>query len=490
MIEFDENDDPRLTIGEHLEALRLHVLKCVLYVAAALAVCLMFQGPLMEWATYPHRRVVADLAQEVQVEEAPGELRELIAGAASRDQELERALEAVRRREAALRERLEPSVDRLTALDREQAALALELTRLGEEVQALGEAADREALLAIGARREELERRAAALHERVEREVHPFMDRFARAPRMELVQLRYQEGFLSFVKLALVAALFVASPLVARELWSFVAVGLYPHEKRYVHLFAPLTFVAFAVGAAFGYWILIPLGLRFLATYPPPELIAGTFSLSDYLSLFTTLTLVVGAVFELPLVMTFLTLIGVGSPEKYRAYRRYCILGAFVVAAFLTPPDPVTQSLMAVPLIVLYEVGIWSSVLVRRWRVEPVHEEEDLAPPPASPPASPPSAGGGDEPSAPPAVPVIAPPAHETVPRAANPLLAAEPPEERAQDGEQDGEEDFGGEGDYSDPTLAYLEPDEDDTPPAAPPGDEDSPSPGEGDGQDRGDTA
>ncbi len=428
-----------MTIGQHLEALRWHVLRCVGYVAAALVVCLIFQSRLMQWATWPHRRVVSALAEEVQLEEAPPALQDLIAGANRRDMALARGLEAARRKEASLREALEPSQGRLEELAAEQAALEVELEALLAEAEAMADPPERAALTALAERRAALEARVAALHGRVEQEVHPFMDRHARVMRYELVQLRYQEGFLAFVKLALVSALFVASPLVARELWKFVAVGLYPDEKRYVHLFAPLTFGAFVVGAAFGYAVLIPLGLRFLATYPPPELVAGTFSLSDYLSLFITLTLLVGCVFELPLVMCFLSLIRVVSTEQYRAFRRYFVLVAFVVAAVLTPPDPVTQTLMAVPMLGLYEVGILLSAFVRR-RDEPAPLEDDGAAPAPALPASDDAATA--PPPAPTAVaPVLAPPAHETVARPPRHLLALEPDDAtlaRAPDGEDD----------------------------------------------------
>jgi len=116
--------------------------------------------------------------------------------------------------------------------------------------------------------------------------------------------------------------------------------------------------VAFVIGAAFGYYVLIPQGLKFLATYGA-DYIQGQFALSEYLSLFINMTLVVGLIFELPLIMTFLSLIGVVKAEAYGRFRRYWILAATVIAAIIAPtPDPFTLLLCTGPLFVLYEVGI------------------------------------------------------------------------------------------------------------------------------------
>src|SRR5262249_6122391 len=154
-------------------------------------------------------------------------------------------------------------------------------------------------------------------------------------------------------RVAMVFALFVASPLVARELWKFVAAGLHKNEKRYVRWFAPLTFLAFITGACFGYFILIPAGLKFLATYGDENMV-GQFNLAAYLSLFLQFTLVVGLIFELPLIMNFVALLGFVSPDQFSGFRRYWVLVAFVLAAILAPAgDPLSLVLCATPLLVL-----------------------------------------------------------------------------------------------------------------------------------------
>ena len=141
------------------------------------------------------------------------------------------------------------------------------------------------------------------------------------------------------------------------EGWKFVGAGLYKNEQRHVKMFLPFSLGLFAVGAFFGYTILIPVALTFLAQWGGAD-IQMAFTLGDYIGLFFTLTLVLGLVFQTPLVMVFLNRIGMGSVQGFGRARRMAILVGFVVSAFLTPPDPFSLLLMAGPLVLLYEVGI------------------------------------------------------------------------------------------------------------------------------------
>jgi Tat protein translocase TatC len=169
--------------------------------------------------------------------------------------------------------------------------------------------------------------------------------------------LHYEESFFCHLTVAFIAALIWTIPYMLYQIWLFVAAGLYPHEKRYLTSSFPFAMGLFMAGVVFGYFILIPIGLRFLGSYGVEEVKIG-FSLSSYLSLFFTLTVVCGLIFELPLVMLVLTRLHILSSQNYISQWRYFVLAAFVVAAVLTPPDAVTQILMAIPLIMLYGVGI------------------------------------------------------------------------------------------------------------------------------------
>jgi sec-independent protein translocase protein TatC len=380
------DDELRMTIGEHLEELRWHVFKAVGYVGVALIVCLIFQDELMTWATAPHITVMERIERDARV--GQGELDRdvlaLLADIDKRDKDLNEAVNRVERREAQLHAALQDSDEteaRLEELKDELEELEDELDELEDDMGGLD-------LDVVRERRRALLERRADLGARVELEVRPLIDKNATPPKQELTQLKYQEAFISALKLSLVAAMFLASPIVVFELWRFVSKGLYPNERKYVRFFFPLSLIAFICGGAFGYYLLIPLGLQFLVTYGNPEQVTGAIALGDYLSLFTTMTLVVGAVFELPLVMSFLSLVGIVPPQIYRKHRRFFILGAFIGGALLTPPDPVTQILMAIPILLLYELGIISSTILYRKR------QEQPEPDPPDPPSS---GGGGGE---------------------------------------------------------------------------------------------
>ena len=183
---------------------------------------------------------------------------------------------------------------------------------------------------------------------------------------MKLEPIRYQETFIAFIKMAFIAAIFVGSPLIAYQLWAFVAAGLYKKERNWVWVFAPFSLLMFIGGCLFGYFVLIRYGLLFLASYADNfrDEITLSPSLSMYMSLVLTLTVVAGVIFELPLVMLFLSKIGLVPPGAWIKFARYMIVGIFLMAALLTPPDAVTQLLMAGPLLVLYILGIILSRLM------------------------------------------------------------------------------------------------------------------------------
>lgn len=384
-------DETRMSIGEHLEELRWHVLRAVLVVLGLLMVALWQQEHLMTFATWPHRSVVKSLGDDRYFPGVERGLKDELLRAWEQDEELARRLDATDRNAALLRYRADPKKveEEIRRLRADQDALEAKLASLADELEAAVAASERDEAKEreLVAARAALAKERQALRERYEAHVLPFFDERAKVPRIELTQLKYTEAFLSSLKLCLVVALFVGSPLVVRELWAFVAKGLYAHEKRWVRLFGPLSFVAFILGGTFGYFVLIPTGLRFLIAYGSTDLVGATISLGDYLSLFVALTLVMGAIFELPLVMVFTTLVGVTNPDLFRRYRRHFILGSFVLGAVLTPtPDPFTQLLMVGPLYGLYELGIWLSGLVGK---APAPPAQPAPPPPPAPEEAP-----------------------------------------------------------------------------------------------------
>ncbi len=176
--------------------------------------------------------------------------------------------------------------------------------------------------------------------------------------------LSYQEGFFAYLKLCIISAMFLAYPFLIYQAWGFVGVGLYPNERRYVKIFLPISFVAFITGSLFGYFFLIPLCLYFLLNILGSA-IEPIITMSQYITLVFLLTLALGIVFQIPLVMLLLARIGVCNAEDYARYRKHILLGIFVLAAIITPPDPFSQLSTAIPMLGLYELGI---LLVRPTR--------------------------------------------------------------------------------------------------------------------------
>ena len=166
------------------------------------------------------------------------------------------------------------------------------------------------------------------------------------------------EAFFSHIKISIVAGLFLVSPYVFAQIWGFIAPGLYAHERKWMVPMAVVSALFFTAGALFGYFIVFPYGFEFFASFST-EGIQFTPKLNEYLSFCLKLLFAFGLVFELPLFIFFLARLGMVSSTGLRKKRKYAILVAFVVSAVLTPPDPFTQCLMAGPLIVLYELGIW-----------------------------------------------------------------------------------------------------------------------------------
>ncbi|TET37178.1 MAG: twin-arginine translocase subunit TatC [Planctomycetota bacterium] len=191
-------------------------------------------------------------------------------------------------------------------------------------------------------------------------------------PPPQLMVLKYQESFLIYMKVCAVFALLLGIPFTLYNFWKFIAAGLYPHERSVVYIAAPLSLGLFVAGILFGYFFLIRFGLKFLITYGNPEIIRSSMTLGFYFGLFVLLTLVVGIIFQLPMVMLALARIGIVSPRSLRKHRKIAILLAVIVGAILTPPDPVTQIMLAMPVIFLYEFGL---ILVRL--TVPDEEEED-----------------------------------------------------------------------------------------------------------------
>lgn len=165
------------------------------------------------------------------------------------------------------------------------------------------------------------------------------------------------EAFFTYMKVAFIGGLILSSPFVLYQIWAFVAPGLYRHEKRYV---VPLLLGGsffFLLGILFGYFIAIPIGFKFLLSYAA-DLIKPMPSMKEYLSFSIKFLLAFGLVFEFPVVLVIMARIGIIDAKMMARQRKYAILLIFIFAAVITPPDLISQVIMAVPLMGLYELSI------------------------------------------------------------------------------------------------------------------------------------
>jgi sec-independent protein translocase protein TatC len=177
--------------------------------------------------------------------------------------------------------------------------------------------------------------------------------------------------FFTALKISIFTGFIFALPVVFSQLWAFIAPGLYDNEKKYVIPFVSISTFMFILGASFAYWVVIPLGFQFLWMFAG-NLVNFLQTLDEYIGIFTKLLFGFGAAFELPVVLFFLGMLGLVNDKNLRDFFGYAVLISFVFAAILTPPDVITQLLMAGPLVLLYSVSI---IIVRV--VNPYKEDED-----------------------------------------------------------------------------------------------------------------
>ena len=182
---------------------------------------------------------------------------------------------------------------------------------------------------------------------------------------MDLQVLKVQGMFMIKWSIALFGGIIISIPVLTFQIWKFVAPGLYIDEKKYIIPLIIFTFLSFLCGLIFAYMIVIPFSLGFF-TSVGFEGIQNNFSINYYFSFITWLMIGSGLIFELPVIVFILSVIGLLTPAFMRHYRRYAIVIILVLSAFITPPDPVSLVLMSIPLLVLYEVSIGVSWLVNR----------------------------------------------------------------------------------------------------------------------------
>ena len=184
-----------------------------------------------------------------------------------------------------------------------------------------------------------------------------------------LIFTNLPEMFIAYIKVALIAGIILAIPVIFYELWMFMAPALYRREKGYLIPFVLFSSILFLVGSLFGYFVVFPYGFKFFIGFATEDIQALP-SVKQYFSFTIRLLLAFGVVFELPVVVFFMTKIGLITPDSMKRFRKFAILSSFILSAILTPPDVATQIMMALPIIILYEVSIIISKGIYRKKKE------------------------------------------------------------------------------------------------------------------------
>ncbi len=186
-----------------------------------------------------------------------------------------------------------------------------------------------------------------------------------------LIFTALQETFLTYLKVAFFASFFVTSPFILIQVWKFIAPGLYDHEKSAIMPYMVVTPILFFLGGALVYYLIMPLAIKFFISFESTGLVTNLpiqleAKVNEYLSLIMKLIFAFGLSFQLPVILSLLARVGVVDSEFLKKRRKYVVVIIFTAAAILTPPDPITQIGLAIPLLILYELSIFSVSLIEK----------------------------------------------------------------------------------------------------------------------------
>ncbi|MCK5519771.1 MAG: twin-arginine translocase subunit TatC [Candidatus Marinimicrobia bacterium] len=176
---------------------------------------------------------------------------------------------------------------------------------------------------------------------------------------LKLQVLRVQGMFIIQILTAVAAGLVVAIPIMVYQMWKFISPGLRTNERKYTIPIILVTFVNFLLGASFAYYLVLPVALRFLLGINFPEEVVPNVALDQYIMFVIYLIMGMGFVFEMPVITFILTKFRILTAPFLRRVQKFAVVVIFILAAFFTPPDPISQLLMAFPLLILYEISIW-----------------------------------------------------------------------------------------------------------------------------------
>lgn len=182
----------------------------------------------------------------------------------------------------------------------------------------------------------------------------------------EIININMAGQFTTHIRVSLVAGVVLGFPYIFFEIWRFISPALHERERRYSGGAITFTSLLFFMGVLFGYFLIVPLSVHFLGHYNVSSDVVNQINLKSYIGTVTTISLAGGIIFELPIVIYFLSKVGLVTPAWLKKYRRHAVVVVVLLSAIITPPDIFSQVLVSLPLLVLYEVGIWISRMVYR----------------------------------------------------------------------------------------------------------------------------
>lgn len=334
-------DDSTMTFGEHLEVLRFHLIRALLGLSLSVAVCLIYGENLVRMIRQP---VDAALRRANFVPKVEDNVKEYSFWGSIADYVKSSIFPPDT--SAANKPENAPLVD---PESRRTISLELSAYELAEQLH-------QSAPTTYPVPPDDLKDKSLTLKARSEAfaQFRHGMEKIDRP-----VTLNVQEAFMTYMKVSFIAGLVLASPWVFYQLWLFVAAGLYPHERKYVYTYLPMSIILFIGGIFFCFYAVLPTVLDFLLGYNARIELTAQIRISEWISFAVMLPLMFGISFQLPLIMLFLTTINLFTVQHYLGQWRMAVLAIAVISMVLTPtPDPMTMILMMAPLLMLYFLGI------------------------------------------------------------------------------------------------------------------------------------
>ncbi len=356
-------DDSTMTFGEHLECLRIHLIRAVICLLICIIVALFYGDSIVAIVRAPIDSALRDHGHNVKVidnvtTDEPFDFAKWVKGQFG----IETDSTSGDTPEVAVDEPpAEPSnVELDTSGVSDQPTRTIEILVRPSDIANLMHQADPDTYPKVTPPEDEqpaLLPVASTVFLQLQSDIKQVINR-----QNQAVTLTVQEAFLTYIKVSAIAGLIVASPYVFYQAWLFVAAGLYPTERKYVYTYLPMSIVLFVGGAIFCFFAVFPFVLQFLLGFNAMLEVQPQIRLSEWISFAVTLPLMFGISFQLPMIMLFLERISVFGVADYREKRRMAILVIAFLSMIMTPADPMSMLMMMIPLTLLYEFGIFLCV--------------------------------------------------------------------------------------------------------------------------------